>query len=373
MAKKSHAKARVTKKVAPVTFQFVRKRDGRIVPFDQTRITEAILKALHASGEGNGHAAKKISDRVVKALRAKFPPERVLGIEEIQDYVELTLMLLDYAKTAKAYILYRRERERLREARKEVPVRVKELVTASKKYFKNPLAEFVYYRTYSRWMDEEGRRETWIETVARYMDFMKENLGDKLTDKEYEEVHQAVLNQEAMPSMRLLQFAGKAARKTNVAAYNCSFIAPTRFQDFGEMIYISMCGTGVGFSVEHQHVERLPQIEPQTGAMLPDYEIEDSKEGWANSLVFGMKTWYAGKDVKFDYSKLRPAGARLKTMGGRSSGPEPLRQLLEFTRKKVLARAAKRPDFTFGFGRRGNAGCEKRTILFDRGPAQLGE
>lgn len=343
MAKKSIAKAKVAKKVAvPKVFQFTRKRDGRIVPFDQTRITEALLKALHASGEGNGRDAKKISDRVVKVLLKKYAPTYVLGIEEIQDSAENALILLDYAKTAKAYILYRKERERLREARKEVPVAVKQLVTASKKYFKNPLAEFVYYRTYSHWLEEEGRRETWIETAQRYVDFMKENLGDKLSEKEYKEVHEAILNQRAMPSMRLLQFAGKAARKTNVAAYNCSFIAPTRFQDFAEIVYISMCGTGVGFSVEHQNVEKLPQIERQTGEKLPDYVIDDSKEGWADSLLFGMKTWFAGKDVVFDYSHLRPAGARLKTMGGRSSGPAPLRELLEFTRRKILTKQGRR-------------------------------
>lgn len=343
MAKKLHAKARVAKKVvAPKVFQFVRKRDGRVVPFDQTRITEAILKALHASGEGNGRDAKKISNRVLKVLLKKYSPTYVLGIEEIQDSAENALILLDYAKTAKAYILYRKERERLREARKEVPVAVKQLVTASKKYFKNPLAEFVYYRTYSRWIDEEGRRETWIETAQRYMDFMKENLGDKLSEKEYKEVHEAILNQQAMPSMRLLQFAGKAARKTNVAAYNCSFIAPTRFEDFAEIVYISMCGTGVGFSVEHQNVEKLPQIERQSSEKFPDYVIDDSKEGWADALLFGMKTWFAGKDVVFDYSHLRAAGVRLKTMGGRSSGPAPLRELLDFTRRKILAKQGRR-------------------------------
>ncbi len=343
MAKKSLTKAKVSKKGAvPKVFQFTRKRDGRIVPFDQTRITEALLKALHASGEGNGRDAKKISDRVVKVLLKKYAPTYVLSIEEIQDSAENALILLDYAKTAKAYILYRKERERLREARKEVPAAVKQLVAASKKYFKNPLAEFVYYRTYSRWIDEDGRRETWIETARRYMDFMKENLGDKLSEKEYAEVHEAILNQQAMPSMRLLQFAGKAARKTNVCAYNCSFIAPTRFEDFAEIVYISMCGTGVGFSVEHQNVEKLPQIERQTGEKLAGYVIDDSKEGWADSLLFGMKTWFAGKDVVFDYSGLRAAGVRLKTMGGRSSGPAPLRELLDFTRRKILAKQGRR-------------------------------
>ena len=115
--------------------------------------------------------------------------------------------------------------------------------------------------------------------------------------------------------MRLLQFAGKAARMTNVCAYNCSYIAPSCINDFGEVMYISMCGTGVGFSVESQNVQALPQIEIQSGEMLPTFIVDDSKEGWCDALIKGMKVWYAGKDIQFDYSKLRPAGARLKTFG----------------------------------------------------------
>lgn len=323
-------------------FKSIRKRDGRIAPFDQLRITAAILKAMEATQEGKQKDAELVSEKVQKELKKRYQMGYVLGIEEIQDTVEEQLILSDYPKAAKAYILYRQERAALREKRREIPEHVKKMAEESKRYFKNSLAEFVYYRTYSRWIENEGRRETWIETVQRYVDFMRENLGEKLTEKEYTEVHQAILRQEAMPSMRLLQFAGKAARKTHVCAYNCSFIAPTRFEDFGEIVYISMCGTGVGFSVEHQNVEKLPQIKPQSGKKLKSHVIADSKEGWADALVLGMKTWFSGKDIEFDYSQLRPAGARLKTMGGRSSGPAPLRELLDFTRRKVLSKQGRR-------------------------------
>ena len=165
---------------------------------------------------------------------------------------------------------------------------------------------------------------------------MKENLGSGLSEKEYFEVREAILKQEAMPSMRLLQFAGKAARRTNVCAYNCSFIAPRTFQDFAEIMYISMCGTGVGWSAESENIQSLPQIEKQTGKKMPAYVIPDSKEGWADAFAFGMRTWFEGNDVSFDYTLIRPAGARLKTMGGKSSGPEPLRSLLDFTRDRIL-------------------------------------
>lgn len=311
--------------------------------FDQGRITGAVYRAMQATGEGDlTKDPIGVSDKVVKELNSRFPATHVPHIEEIQDVVEETLILLDFPKTAKAYILYRQERSESREKQKAIPPRIKELAQESKKYFRNALAEFVYYRTYSRWIEEEGRRETWIETVQRYVDFMKENLGDRLTRDEYQEIHNAVLRQEVMPSMRLMWAAGKAARSTNVSAYNCSYIAPSKLEDFAEIMYLLMCGTGVGFSVESQTVQQLPIIKRQTGEKLPTHVIEDSKEGWGNALTRGLKTWYEGKDIQFDYSELRPAGARLKTMGGRSSGPGPLRVLLDFARAKILASPGKR-------------------------------
>src|SRR3989339_539080 len=148
-------------------------------------------------------------------------------------------------KTAKAYILYRKERALLREQGIQVPDEVRKITQQSKKYFKNPLAEFIYYRSYSRWREKDGRRETWIETVDRYMDFMKENVGKKLNEGEYKKVREFILTQKTMPSMRLMWSAGTAARKTNVCGYNCSFLAISDPQDFGEIMYISMCGGGV--------------------------------------------------------------------------------------------------------------------------------
>ncbi len=324
----------------------IRKRDGRVVPFAAEKISQAILKAFEVTGEGAtadaDFVAKKVVRDVLKLKKASRSEQFVPDVEMIQDLVEEELMLQDFVKTAKAYILYREKHAKMREAKRVVPARVRDLVAESKKFFRNPLAEFVYYRTYARWIDEEGRRETWIETTDRYVNFMKENIGKRISDEEYSEIRQTILNQEAMPSMRLMQFAGKAVRSTNVCAYNCSYIAPQSWQDFAEVMYVSMCGTGVGFSVESQNIQSLPQIQRQTGERLPVYVVADSKEGWADALAFGLKTWAEGKDVEFDLSRLRPAGARLKTMGGKSSGPEPLRRLLEFTRAKILNRQGKR-------------------------------
>lgn len=336
-------------------FTTIKKRDGSIQPFDSRRITIAVSKAMIAANEGQEQDAEFITKKVVDALlkiRAKkrdFISKRsgetnlfMPSVELVQDVVEEQLILEDFVKTTKAYILYRRKRAELREQGIQVPEYLRQLTLESKRYFRNALAEFIYYRTYSRWIEEEGRRETWVESVTRYMDFMKENLGDMLSDQEYEEIHSAIVRMEVMPSMRLLWSAGNACRTTNVAAYNCSYIAPTKLKDFGEIMYLLMCGTGVGFSVESQTVQRLPQIKRQTGEVLPPHQIGDSKEGWADALILGLKTWFSGKDIAFDYSNIRPAGARLKTMGGKSSGPEPLKAVIEFSREKVLKKRGRR-------------------------------
>lgn len=326
----------------------VQKRDGSLVPYDLERIEIAIKKAMIAAEEGSEVDAKKVAKAVEKGVLQIFREHQkthevsIPTVEGIQDVVETQLIEMNFAKTAKAYILYREERARLRISGAVVPEKVKKLTEESKKYFRNPLAEFIYYRSYSKWIEDEGRRETWVETVDRYMDFMYENIGDALSKREYNEVRKAILSHEAMPSMRLMWSAGPAARKTNVTGYNCSFIAPAEIQDFAEIMYLSMCGTGVGFSVEEANVQALPQIKRQTGEKSPTHVVADSKEGWADALTIGLEHWFDGRDIDFDYSELRPAGARLRTMGGKSSGPQPLIDLMRYAKKKILAKQDRR-------------------------------
>ena len=322
----------------------IQKRDGSIVLFELERIANAVNKAMVAAEEGTEKDAEYIARKVHSELLkiSKIVKNFIPGVEAIQDIVEKELIFEEFAKTAKTYILYRDERARLRKIGVGVPEKVRKLTEEGKKYFKNPLAEFVYYRTYSRWMDVEGRRETWIETVDRYMSFMKENLGEKLKDVEYAEVREEILKQNVMPSMRLMWSSGSAARKNNVCAYNCSFIAPTKLRDFAEIMYLLMSGTGVGYTAESHVVQQLPQIKRQTGKKLTTHIVLDSKDGWADAYVLGLETWFDGMDVEFDYSKVRPAGARLKTMGGKASGPEPLIALMEFSRAKILKKQGRR-------------------------------
>ncbi len=325
------------KSSAPLT---IVKRNGSTVSFDTSKIARAAEEAMRAAEELRKSAPEKIADAVFKKVLAQkeadvsFQPT----VEMIQDLVEQELMVQKFVATAKAYILYREKHAELRKDEAQVSDEVRSLVETSKKYFRNQLSEFVFYSSYSRWLDDKMRRETWVETVDRYVSFMRENIGSKLKKSEYEEIREYMLYMKAMGSMRLLWSSGAPARASNVCVYNCAFIAPASWQDFSEIMYISMCGTGVGFSVERQTVESLPIIKRQTGKKLPMHVIGDSKEGWCDALFHGMQTWTQGNDVAFDYSKVRPRGARLKIMGGRSSGPEPLRNLLDFTRERMLLR-----------------------------------
>ncbi|MEK7132689.1 MAG: ATP cone domain-containing protein [Patescibacteria group bacterium] len=332
---------RVYKKYLPN----VQKRDGRIVTFEFDKIVKAIYKAMLAANEGSEDEAVVLAHKVAGEMMriAKTYKNFLPTVEGCQDEVERQLILADYAGSAKAYILYRADRAKIRKEQGEVPEHVRALAAESKKYFKsNPLGEFVYLRTYARWIESEQRRETWIETVDRYVNFMKESLGNKLTTREYKEVREAILTQEVMPSMRAMQFSGDPARKCNTCFYNCSFTAPVKLEDFAEIMYLSMQGCGVGYSVESQNVQQLPQIEKQTGEKLGIHVVADSKEGWCDALTLGLRTWYGGKDIDFDFSQVRAAGSRLKTMGGKASGPEPLNSLLSFARERILRRQGRR-------------------------------
>jgi len=311
------------------------KRTGEIVDFNPTKITAAIVKAFHQTQESTDsyRDAKNITKQVVKNLI-----NDTYSVETIQDYVETLLMHNGFYKTSKCYILYRFLRAENRP--KVVSTDLGNIYHTSSKYFDNDtLREFVYFRTYSRWVPGKSRREVWSETVDRYMNFMKGKSGNVLTSVEYEQVRSSILKQEVMPSMRLLQFAGAPAERCNVCVYNCAFTAPTSFKDLADIMYLCTSGTGVGFSVESMYVDKFPMIKKEkTPAVLHNFIIQDSKEGWCDAFEFGLNKWYEGEDVTFDYSLLRPAGARLKTMGGRSSGAAPLVDLIDYSRSLIKKR-----------------------------------
>ena len=202
-------------------------------------------------------------------------------------------------------------------------------------YLPTSYQEFIHLSRYSRWLPEKARRETWDETVARYFDFFTEHLKETvdftLTKSLRNDLEQAVLGLRVMPSMRCIMTAGEALKRENIAGYNCSYVAVDRPQAFDEILYILMNGTGVGFSVERQYVNELPRIADEFHPTDTTITVADSKMGWAKALKELVGMLYIGQIPRWDLSKVRPAGAPLKTFGGRASGPEPLEALFNFT------------------------------------------
>ena len=201
--------------------------------------------------------------------------------------------------------------------------------------FKNEVAEFIYKRTYSRWIEEEGRREDWPETIERFIGFIISKRPD-IPEKTINKIRKYMTEFAVMPSMRFLWAAGPAAEFDNTCIYNCAFGKINTVEAFAECLYVLMCGTGYGFSVEQEEVEKLPEVpEIKSGQGLPKVIIEDSKVGWADSVKTLMGSLYDGQNLYFDYSVIRPEGARLMTMGGRASGPAPLIKLHDFIRETM--------------------------------------
>ncbi|GAC1386784.1 MAG: ribonucleoside-triphosphate reductase, adenosylcobalamin-dependent [Herpetosiphon sp.] len=312
------------------------KRDGRVVSFEADRIENALSRCFKSFGRRPHTHVAELSQRVVNIVAAKTngtPP----SVEEVQDIVELVLQAAGEFEAAKRYILYRAEHAKERQER-PVPQDVRAAFAESDHYFPTPLQKFQFFDKYSRFDYDLGRRETWLETINRATSFLRELSNNQLPAETYARVHKAMLEMRAMPSMRLLAMAGPAARRSNVTIYNCSYQPVDSIDSFIEALIISMSGCGVGFSVESQYVENLPRIRRQSGLKAQPFTVEDSAEGWAAALRVGLETWFDGADIRFDLSQLRTAGAPLKTKGGRASGPEPLRFMLEFARSRVLAR-----------------------------------
>ena len=193
-------------------------------------------------------------------------------------------------------------------------------------YLPTDYQAFIHTSRYARWLEDEGRRESWSETVDRYMGNV---VGYDIDHDTYNEIREAILGLEVMPSMRAMMTAGPALERDNTAGYNCSYLPVDDPKSFDEAMFILLCGTGVGFSVERQFISKLPEV-PELFESDTTIVVKDSKEGWAKAFRQLLALLWAGEIPKWDVSKVRPAGARLKTFGGRASGPAPLVDLFNF-------------------------------------------
>lgn len=205
--------------------------------------------------------------------------------------------------------------------------------------------QYIHKSRYARYIDQLQRREHWDETVNRYLDFMQEHcaeLGTKLSTELREKIFSAITNLEVMPSMRAMMTAGPALKRDNTAGYNCSYLPVDDPKAFDEAMFILLCGTGVGFSVERQFIAKLPEVPEKLYESDTIIDIKDSREGWAKGFRTLIAILYSGEIPKWNTSKVRPKGARLKTFGGRASGPEPLEELFRFTVKTFKAAQGRR-------------------------------
>lgn len=210
--------------------------------------------------------------------------------------------------------------------------------------FPSSYEEFIYKSRYARWLEEEGRRENWDETVSRLV-YYYQYLGDKdriFDEDEAKELYKAIYNLEVMPSMRALMTAGPAMDRCHVPAYNCAYLPVDSPRSFDECMYILMCGTGVGYSVESKYIDQLPRISEEFSSTDTVIKVADSKEGWAKAFRELVSLLIAGQIPKWDVSGVRAAGERLKTFGGRASGPEPLEDLFRFCIKLFTNAAGRR-------------------------------
>jgi ribonucleoside-triphosphate reductase len=321
----------------------VKKRDGQVVEFEITRIQNALRRCMTEDLKYEKGKAEDIAVRISQQVKNLLSFEKQpVAVEQIQTVVEYQLMAAGHHEVAKRYILFRDERRRTREAA-EVPETVASAFLENAKYFSNPIQQFQALDKFARYDNEKGRRETWPETVGRVMAFFKKHCESQkyeIADSWWEQLQDSLLTLKASPSMRCVQMAGPSLERCHVGVYNCSFQFIQSTRDLAEELYVLMQGTGVGFSVEHEYaVEKFPRVKRQKKNVEPGtWTIEDTTEGWCDAYKAGLDAWWSGEDITFDFSKIREAGTPLRTKGGKASGPGPLKDLLDFARKRILAR-----------------------------------
>ena len=318
----------------------VKKRDGRLDDFNSNKISLAIERCfkngLGWSDDEAATATAKVLKSVVNILNKKAGTAH--DVEDIQKVIIQQLWARGYDDAATQYTLFKEQR---RNQRIETPVdpELRKMVEDDAKYFPSALQYYQFISKFAKWNEDLGRRETWGECVDRVIGFFeKHEFYKKLSDKDKKDLKEYLHKMDATPAMRVIQMAGPALDRCNVGVYNCSYLTISDIRSFSELLYILMQGTGAGFSVERQYVNQLPPVRRQTGKAPKKLAIIDDTEGWCDALDAGLKAWFNGEDIEFDYSTIRPAGTRLKTKGGRASGPGPLMELMDFAKNLILSR-----------------------------------
>lgn len=324
-----------------------KKRDGKLVPFDHHKIQGALLKCF-ADPNVTDEQVKEIPN--VLALELAQSVVNILDqehnhtpdVEQVQRTVIRQLWAFGLFSAAEHYQNHREAHRKLRELAAITP-EFAAAIAEDTKHFPSDLQAYQHYSKFARWNEEKKRRETWTETCfERVIPWFKSLPKVKLSDAEWDMLSKSMFDCDTSPAMRVMQMAGPALERCHVGAYNCAYLPIEDLRSFAELLYVLMGGGGCGFSVEDQYISQLPRIKKQAvPAVKHNYVVPDTTEGWCDALLFGLDRWFAGEDVWFDVTQIRKKGARLKTKGGRASGPEPLLELVAFTRKLVMSRQGK--------------------------------
>jgi ribonucleoside-diphosphate reductase alpha chain len=344
---------------AIVSFNVVR-RDGSVAKHERQKLISALTRCLQASADAKEQTTVKalakqemsaLVDKLVSYIEAavvKVVLEQAklqqINVQTLSSICVQSLMDPQFKlyEAAIRYLRYTDEKNRNR--KNELTAELVDAFEVNAKYFTHPIQRFQALDKFARFIPEKGRRENWEETVARTVDFFKEHCqesGYAVPDDTWGLLGASLLNLKAGPSMRCVQMAGPALKRCHVGVYNCAFQFLQSPRDMAEELYVLMQGTGVGFSVEAEFaVEKFPRVKRQKKNQSPltVHVIDDTTEGWCSAYELGLNTWFNGDDIEFDFSQIRKEGTPLKTKGGKASGPGPLKDLLEFARKRILAR-----------------------------------
>lgn len=318
------------------------KRNGEIVAFDPVKIYGAVKRCLINGIRSSSKIAEQTSEQVSQSVNniVQRCNGSTVAVEEVQRYVIQQLWAAGHFEAAEHYQNYR-EKHKQNRIDTPIPPEVVERILEDQKHFPTDLQYYQFMSKFSRWRDEDNRRETWKEAcfnrVLPWL-FKQELVKDKLTEQEKAELSDAVFNLKASPSLRVIQMAGPALDRCNVGVYSCAYAPCSDLFFFPELLYILMQGTGEGFSCESDYVSYLPRIKKQRGGSKSLTKVPDTTEGWCDAYYAALNIWFDGDDTDFDVSEVRPAGTRLKIKGGRSSGPEPFLELMSFARNMILSK-----------------------------------
>ncbi len=338
-----------TAAVTPSEVFKVQKRNGAAVDYDRQKIAQAIKLCLindcnRPDNDETAGTIAKITDRVHKMLKAVRKTAPKITVELIQDLVEQTLMDLDLYEEARQYIIFRNDRKKDRE-KMPVDPKIKQVFADGLKHFtgRNPLLQQIQaFDKFSQWDDKLGRREVWPESCDRVIGFFKSEMdsrGMTVPTEQWQWLHDGLLTMKAAPSMRAVQLGGKALERDNLGVFNCSYLVMDSPTSMAEDLYLLMQGCGVGFSVENElAVEKWSRVKRQKSGSPSTLVVDDTTEGWCDTIKNSYEAWMDGEDVIHDTSLVRPEGMPLKTKGGTASGPGPLLDLLAFARQKFLSR-----------------------------------